>query len=48
MVAPAASVSLMTRSAVYAYKPGCILGLPPFLATGNDNLNDTRVGAKCK
>ena len=37
-------ISLMTRAAVYAYRPGCILNLPPYLATGND----TRVGAKCK
>ena len=41
-------ISLMTRSAVYAYRPGCILNLPPYLATGNDRMNDTRVGAKCK
>ena len=41
-------VSLMTRGAVYAYRPGCIINLPPYLATGNDRINDTRVGAKCK
>ena len=41
-------ITLMTRSAVYAYRPGCILNLPPYLATGNDRINDTRVGAKCK
>ncbi len=43
-----AYTSLMTRSAIYAYKPGCIINLPPYLATGNDRVNDTRVGAKCK
>ena len=41
-------ITLMTRSAVYAYRPGCIINLPPYLATGNDRVNDTRVGAKCK
>ena len=41
-------ISLMTRSAVYAYRPGCILNLPPYPPTGNDRMNDTRVGAKCK
>ena len=41
-------ISLMTRAAVYAYRPGCVINLPPYLATGNDRINDTRVGAKCK
>ncbi len=41
-------ITLMTRSAVYAYRPGCILNLPPYQPTGNDRMNDTRVGAKCK
>jgi len=41
-------ITLMTRSAVYAYRPGCILHLPPYLPTGNDRMNDTRIGAKCK
>ncbi len=41
-------ISLMTRSAVYAYKPGCIINLPPYLPTGNDRTNDTKIGAKCK
>jgi peptide/nickel transport system substrate-binding protein len=41
-------ITLMTRSAIYAYKPGCIINLPPYLATGNDRINDTRVGANCK
>jgi len=41
-------ITLMTRSAVYAYRPGCIINLPPYLATGNDRVNDTRIGAKCK
>ncbi len=41
-------ITLMTRSAVYAYRPGCILNLPAYLPTGNDRINDTKVGAKCK
>jgi ABC-type transport system substrate-binding protein len=43
-----AHVTLMTRSNVYAFKPGCISNLPPYLPTGNDRINDTRVGAGCK
>jgi len=39
---------LMTRSQVYAYKPGCISGIPPYLPTGNDRINDVRVAANCK
>ncbi|MGE0415344.1 MAG: ABC transporter substrate-binding protein [Acetobacteraceae bacterium] len=41
-------IGIMTRSAVYAYKPGCISGLPSYLPTGNDRINDIRLGAKCK
>ena len=39
---------LMTRSNIYAYKPGCIQGLPPYLAIGDDRFNDVRIAAKCK
>ena len=39
---------IMTRSAVYAYKPGCIAGLPPYLPTGNDRINDLTMGEGCK
>jgi peptide/nickel transport system substrate-binding protein len=41
-------VGIMTRSAVYAYHPGCISGLPSYLPTGNDRMNDVRLAAKCK
>ena len=44
----AAHFGIMTRSAVYAYKPGCIAGLPPYLPTGNDRINDLTIGEKCK
>ena len=39
---------IMTRSAVYAYKPGCIAGLPPYLPTGNDRINDVTIAENCK
>jgi hypothetical protein len=39
---------LMTRSNVYAYKPGCIGGIPAYLPTGNDRINDVKVAAGCK
>ena len=44
----AAHFGIMTRSAVYAYKPGCIAGLPPYLPTGNDRINDVTIAGKCK
>ncbi len=44
----AANMPLMTRSNVYAYKPGCIQGLTPFLAIGDDRFNDVQVAANCK
>ncbi len=43
-----AYVMLMTRSNVYAFKPGCIVNLPPYLPTGNDRINDTQVSTGCK
>jgi peptide/nickel transport system substrate-binding protein len=44
----AANMPLMTRSNVYAYRPGCIIGLTPFLSIGDDRFNDVKVGEKCK
>ena len=44
----ASHFGIMTRSNVYAYKPGCISGIPAYLPTGNDRINDVRVGAGCK
>ena len=43
-----ANMPLMTRSNVYAYKPGCVLGLKAFLPLGDDRFNDVEVGAGCK
>ena len=44
----AAHFGIMTRSNVYAYKPGCISGIPAYLPTGNDRINDVRIGLGCK
>lgn len=41
-------IPVMTRSNVYAFRPGCISNLPAYLPTGSDRLNDTRIGANCK
>ena len=41
-------IPVMTRSNVYAFRPGCITNLPPYLPTGSDRLNDTRIGVNCK
>jgi len=38
----------MTRPNVYAYRPGCILNLTPYLPAGADRFNNVRVGSKCK
>ena len=44
----AATMPIMTRSNVYAYRPGCIRDLPPYLPTGNDRLNDVTIAQGCK
>jgi peptide/nickel transport system substrate-binding protein len=41
-------IPVMTRSNVYAYRPGCILNLGAYLPTGSDRINDTRIAAGCK
>ena len=43
-----ANVPIMTRSNVYAYKPGCITGLAAYLPQGDDRFNDVQIGSKCK
>ncbi len=43
-----ALVPIMTRSNVYAYRPGCIVNLTAFLPGGADRFNDTRVSANCR
>ena len=41
-------IGIMTRSNIYAFRPGCISGPAAYLPTGNDRMNDTQVSAKCK
>jgi peptide/nickel transport system substrate-binding protein len=43
-----ATLPIITRANVYAYRPGCIIGLESYLSAGDDKFNDVRVGAKCK
>jgi peptide/nickel transport system substrate-binding protein len=42
------NLPLMTRSNVYAYRPGCIQGLTAYLPMGDDRFNDVQVAANCK
>jgi peptide/nickel transport system substrate-binding protein len=44
----AANMPLITRSNVYAYKPGCIMNLTAYLAIGDDRFNDVRIPTTCK
>lgn len=43
----AAAFPIMIRSNVFAYPEGCISGLPPYLATGDDLMNHVQVAADC-
>ena len=43
-----ANFPIITRATVYAYRPGCILNLQPYLPAGDERFNDVKVGAKCK
>ncbi len=43
-----ATIPIISRSNVYAYKPGCILNLEPFLPLGDDKFNDVQVAKGCK
>ena len=43
----AAILPIVTRANVYAYKPGCILNLEPYLPSGDDRFNDVRVASGC-
>ena len=44
----AATIPMITRANVYAYKPGCILDLVPYLPSGDDRFNDVHVAKGCK
>ncbi len=43
-----ANLGLISRSNVYAYKPGCIAGLDSYLPAGDDRFNGVTVGANRK
>jgi peptide/nickel transport system substrate-binding protein len=40
--------TIMTRSNVYAFKPGCVAGLDSYLPFGDDKFNNVKIEAKCK
>jgi peptide/nickel transport system substrate-binding protein len=46
--ASVATMPMITRANVYAYKPGCILNLEPYLPSGDDRFNDVNVSTGCK
>lgn len=48
MTEQVSQIIVMTRANVYAFRPGCIQNLTPYLPTGSDRINDVRVGAGCK
>lgn len=48
VVETVATLPIITRANVYAYRPGCILGLESYLSAGDDKFNDVRMGANCK
>jgi ABC-type transport system substrate-binding protein len=44
----AGNITLMTRSNVFAFKAGCMIGLAPYLPQGDDRFNDVKMGKGCK
>jgi peptide/nickel transport system substrate-binding protein len=44
----AATIPIITRANVYAYRPGCIQNLEAYLAAGDERFNDVRIAAGCK
>ena len=44
----AATLPVISRANVYAYKPGCITNLVPYLPSGDDRFNDVHVMKGCK
>ncbi len=44
----AATLPVISRANVYAYKKGCILNLVPYLPSGDDRFNDVHVAKGCK
>jgi peptide/nickel transport system substrate-binding protein len=44
----AATIPVISRANVYAYRSGCILDLEPYLPSGDDRFNDVKISARCK
>ena len=44
----AATLPIITRANVYAYRSGCILNLQAFLPAGDDRFNDVQIASGCK
>ena len=44
----AATIPVISRANVYAYRPGCIMNLQPYLAAGDERFNDVQVSMGCK
>jgi len=44
----ASNIPLMSRSNVYAFKPGCMQGLTPYLPQGDDRFNDVTMKVGCR
>jgi peptide/nickel transport system substrate-binding protein len=44
----AATIPVITRANVYAYRPGCIVNLEAYLAAGDERFNDVRIAAGWK
>ena len=42
------NIPVITRANVYAFRPGCILNLVPYMPAGDERFNDIQVGAACK
>ena len=42
-----ATLPVMTRANIFAYKPGCIQNLEPYLGSGSPDWRDVVVGANC-
>jgi len=42
------NIPVITRATVYAYRPGCIQNLLPYMGAGDERFNDVRLGAGCK
>ena len=42
------NIPVISRANVYAFRPGCILNLLPYMPAGDERFNDVLVGAACK